>query len=64
MAKNNNSNYPAMISVRPDVHLGKPRMAGTGIPVVGVLELIEAGVSFRRSFITVEARRYRLRKLP
>jgi uncharacterized protein (DUF433 family) len=47
MAKNNNSNYSAMISVRPDVHLGKPCIAGTRIPVVNVLELIEAGVSFR-----------------
>lgn len=47
MAKNDNANYSAMITVRPDVHLGKPCIAGTRIPVINVLELIEAGVAFR-----------------
>jgi uncharacterized protein (DUF433 family) len=47
MTKNNNSNYSAMIAVRPDVHLGKPCIVGTRIPVINVLELIEAGVSHR-----------------
>lgn len=36
-----------MIAVRPDVHLGKPCIVGTRIPVINVLELIEAGVSHR-----------------
>jgi len=44
---NNNSTYSSLISVKPNVHLGKPCVAGTRIPVVAVLELIEAGVSMR-----------------
>jgi uncharacterized protein (DUF433 family) len=34
------------IAVNPNIHFGKPCVAGTRIPVQNVLELIEAGVSF------------------
>jgi uncharacterized protein (DUF433 family) len=35
------------IQVRPDVHFGKPCVAGTRIPVQAVLELVENGASFQ-----------------
>jgi len=47
MIKNNNSTHAAKITVDSEVHFGKPCIAGTRIPVVKVLELIEAGVSIR-----------------
>jgi len=47
MTNNNNQAYSAMISVKPNVHLGKPCITGTRIPVVNVLELLEAGISLR-----------------
>ena len=34
------------IVVDPNVHFGKPCVAGTRIPVVNVLELVSEGVSF------------------
>ena len=34
------------IVVQPDVHLGKPCVAGTRIPVQNVLELVRDGVAF------------------
>ena len=34
------------ISVNPQVHFGKPCVAGTRIPVQNVLELVRDGVSF------------------
>lgn len=34
------------IEVNPEVHLGKPCVAGTRIQVQNVLELIEEGISF------------------
>lgn len=34
------------ISVNPQIHFGKPCVAGTRIPVQGVLELVREGVSF------------------
>lgn len=34
------------ITVRPDVHFGKPCVAGTRIPVQSVLELVREGLSF------------------
>jgi uncharacterized protein (DUF433 family) len=34
------------IEVRPDVHFGKPCVAGTRIPVQHVLELVKDQVSF------------------
>jgi uncharacterized protein (DUF433 family) len=34
------------ITVRPDVHFGKPYVAGTRIPVQSVLELVREGLSF------------------
>ena len=34
------------ISVDPDVHFGKPCVAGTRIPVRDVLELVQNGISF------------------
>jgi uncharacterized protein (DUF433 family) len=47
MIKNNNSTYAAQITVDPEIHFGKPCIAGTRIPVVKVLELFEAGASIR-----------------
>lgn len=35
------------ISTAPNVHFGKPCVTGTRIPVVNVLELVEAGKSFQ-----------------
>ena len=37
---------PERIIVDPAVHFGKPCVAGTRIPVVDVLELVHAGISF------------------
>jgi len=34
------------IAVQPDVHFGKPCVAGTRIPVRDVLELVRDGVAF------------------
>ena len=34
------------IAVQPDVHFGKPCVAGTRIPVRNVLELVRDGVAF------------------
>ncbi len=34
------------ISVRPDIHFGKPCVAGTRIPVQSVLELVREGIAF------------------
>ena len=34
------------IEVNPDIHFGKPCVAGTRIPVVIVLELVSEGLSF------------------
>ncbi len=34
------------IAVDPEVHFGKPCVAGTRIPVENVLELVREGVSF------------------
>jgi uncharacterized protein (DUF433 family) len=34
------------IEVNPNVHFGKPCVAGTRIPVVDVLELVSQGLSF------------------
>ncbi len=36
------------ISVNPNVHFGKPCVAGTRIPVQNVLELIREGLSFQQ----------------
>jgi uncharacterized protein (DUF433 family) len=36
----------AHIEVNPNVHFGKPCVAGTRIPVINVLELIRDGRSF------------------
>lgn len=47
MTNNMQQNYPAMISVNPEVHFGKPCVAGTRITVANVLELIEAGTPLR-----------------
>lgn len=35
------------IVVNPAVHFGKPCVAGTRIPVVDVLELVEEGIPFQ-----------------
>ena len=34
------------IEIKPEVHFGKPCVAGTRIPVVAVLELLQQGLSF------------------
>ena len=34
------------IEVNPNIHFGKPCVAGTRIPVVSVLELVSEGLSF------------------
>jgi uncharacterized protein (DUF433 family) len=34
------------IEVNPDIHFGKPCVAGTRIPVLSVLELVSEGLSF------------------
>ena len=36
------------ITVRPDVHFGKPCIEGTRIPVQDVVELIAEGLSFEQ----------------
>jgi uncharacterized protein (DUF433 family) len=36
----------ARISVNPQIHFGKPCVAGTRIPVQSVLELVRDGLSF------------------
>jgi len=36
------------IEVDPNVHFGKPCVAGTRIPVQAVLELVGEGISFER----------------
>ncbi len=33
-------------AVDPEVHLGKPCVAGAGTPVLGVLELVSEGLAF------------------
>ncbi len=38
----------ARIAVDPNIHFGKPCVAGTRIPVVDVLELVGEGVSFQQ----------------
>lgn len=34
------------ISIKPEVHFGKPCVAGTRIPVQSVLELVREGLTF------------------
>jgi len=34
------------IAVNPNVHFGKPCVAGTRVPVLNVLELVSEGLSF------------------
>ena len=36
------------ISINPNIHFGKPCVAGTRIPVQNVLELIGEGLSFQQ----------------
>ena len=36
----------ARIAVNPNVHFGKPCVAGTRVPVLSVLELVSEGLSF------------------
>jgi uncharacterized protein (DUF433 family) len=36
----------ARIAINPQIHFGKPCVAGTRIPVLSVLELVSEGVSF------------------
>jgi len=39
-------NYRKRIVINPEIHLGKPSIAGTRIPVENVLELIQEGIHF------------------
>ena len=39
--------YSGRIVIQPDVHFGKPCIAGTRITVQNVLELVEDGISLR-----------------
>jgi len=39
-------NYRERIVIDPEVHFGKPCIAGTRIPVENVLELIQEGIHF------------------
>jgi uncharacterized protein (DUF433 family) len=39
--------YKGRIALDPQVHFGKPCVAGTRIPVEDVLELIQEGISFK-----------------
>jgi uncharacterized protein (DUF433 family) len=36
----------ARIAINPQIHFGKPCVAGTRIPVLSVLELVSEGLSF------------------
>ncbi len=36
------------IEVNPNIHFGKPCVAGTRIPVLSVLELVSEGLSFEK----------------
>ena len=36
----------ARIAINPNIHFGKPCVAGTRIPVLSVLELVSEGFSF------------------
>lgn len=38
----------ARIEVNPNIHFGKPCVAGTRIPVQNVLELVREGILFKR----------------
>jgi uncharacterized protein (DUF433 family) len=37
---------PNRITVNPQIHFGKPCVAGTRVPVQNVLELVREGISF------------------
>lgn len=39
--------YKKRIVIDPKIHAGNPCLAGTRIPVEGVLELVEEGISFK-----------------
>lgn len=39
-------NWQTRIAVNPEIHFGKPCIAGTRITVQGVLELLDDGLSF------------------
>lgn len=41
------NDYRTRITVDPEVHFGKPCVAGTRIPVEEVLELVQEGVPFQ-----------------
>jgi len=38
----------ARIEVNPNIHFGKPCIAGTRIPVQNVLEFVREGISFKK----------------
>jgi uncharacterized protein (DUF433 family) len=42
------ANRQKRIEVKPEVHFGKPCVAGTRVPVHSVLELVREGMSFEQ----------------
>jgi len=40
------NSYRERIQIRPEVHFGKPCVAGTRIPITDVLELVQEGIPF------------------
>lgn len=42
------TNYKKHITIDPNIHFGKPCIAGTRIPVENVLELIQEGIHFEK----------------
>jgi uncharacterized protein (DUF433 family) len=42
------NNMTARIAVNPNIHFGKPCVAGTRIPVQNVLELVREGIPFEK----------------
>ena len=42
-----NGDYRGRIAVDPQIHFGKPCVAGTRIPVADVPELVRKGISFK-----------------
>lgn len=40
----------ARIEVNPNIHFGKPWVAGTRIPVQNVLEFVSEGITFRKNY--------------
>ncbi len=46
MLKNNETSMKSKIKVNPNIHFGKPHIAGIRILVTDVLELLSEGITF------------------